>query len=98
MDFSKKIQEAQISQANMLARFKETQEYQLLKNTLELLCIGYSKERIRVMRTGDARDLCLYYTGKEDAIQECFEAIDRIIVEGEALKDQVAQLAEAEEI
>ena len=79
-------EEAQLAQSIMMANFKKTPEYQLLRNTFEVLKLIWSKERLRVMKLQSTRDMCLYFTGKEDAVQELLESIDKIISDGEDLR------------
>ena len=41
-----------------------------------------------MMRLASTRDNCLYFTGKEDAIGDFFEAIDQTIADGEEIRDR----------
>ena len=76
---------AQVAQRNMMLAFKQTQEYQLIRNTFEVLRFLWSKDRLKAMKTQSMRETCLYYSGKEDAVQELLESIDKIIADGDAI-------------
>ena len=96
-DLEKKKEEAQIYQAIMMAKFKETEEYKFLVNVAEALKIGWRKDRQKAMKTQGQREMCLYITGKEDCVSDFFEMIDQTIVDGEQIRDFKLRQQEAKE-
>ena len=92
----KKIEEAQVAQAVMMARFKSSQEYAFLCNILSAKKLVYARERKKALKTQSMRETCLYWTGKEDAVDELFEAIDQTIVDGENIRLKNELIAEME--
>ena len=87
-EFVKKQEEALIYQRNMMAQFKMTETFSFLKNLLEMKKYGFSKDRQKSMRTASSRDMVLYFTGKEDAMNEVFEAIDQVIADGDEIRNR----------
>ena len=85
-EFSRREEEALVYQRNMMAQFKTTETFLFLKNLLEMKKYGFSKERQKVMRIASSRDMVLYFTGKEDAINEVFEAINQVIADGDEIR------------
>ena len=89
----KKQEEAQMAQAVMMAAFKRTDEYALLENTLTMMEYNYYQERQKAYKSQDMVHTTLYLNGKEDAIVDVFEAINKIIADGEAIRDKNALIA-----
>lgn len=85
-DQFKQQQQAQLAQAAMMVRFKETPEYQLIKNTFEVKALIWKKEREKLMRLQSTRETSFYYIGKEDAVGDLLESIDQIIADGDAIR------------
>ena len=89
--------QAQLAQAVMMSRFKTTAEYQLMKNTFEIMGLQWKKERMKLMKTQSQREVCLYYTGREDAVIDLLESIDKIIADGEAIRQANEMMAQYQE-
>ena len=96
-DLRKRQEEAQLSQAVMMRRFKESQEFELLNNVFAVKKLLWSQERQIVMKTQSTREMCLYYTGKEDAATELLLEVDKIISDGEAITKAKEVLAQYED-
>lgn len=80
-------------QAVIMAAFKTSEVYELLLNILKAKRYVYFKDRQKAMKTQSQREMCLYYTGKEDGINELLEAIDKTIADGEEIRDTNELLA-----
>ena len=93
-DIEKRQQEARIYQARMMEKFKISQEYLLIMNLLLQMRENYANDRKKSMRISLARDTVLYYTGKEDAVMEFRDEIDKIIEDGLDVLDKQKQLQE----
>ena len=90
-------EQAILQQGIMMSAFKQTQEYQLLRNTFEVMALTWKQERLKSMKTQSSREMCLYFTGKEDAVIDLLLAIDKIIIDGESLRSTKERLAQYEE-
>lgn len=92
-------QEAQLAQARMMRRFKESAEFALLNNTFLVEQRKAKEEFMRKMRLQSTRENCLYYSGLDHGVEICLQAVDKIIADGDAIeatKKLVAQYGEAE--
>ena len=92
----KKMEEAQVAQAVMMLNFKSSQEYAFFCNILKAKKIIYSMERKKALKTQSMRETCLYWNGKEDAVDEFLEAIDQTIVDGDNIRMKNELIAEFE--
>lgn len=90
-------QNFQVQQGHMIMAFKLTPEYQLIKNTFEATAYAHKKERQRVMKSVPSRELTFYHDGFSDGIDWCLEALDRIVIDAEEIKESKEAQRRAEE-
>lgn len=96
-DNPEKREEAQLYQAMLMRKFKESEEYALIYNTFQALVYRHKQERMKAMKLQSTRENCLYHTGIEDGVFKCLEEIDRIITMGEMIRQKNNMLKEANE-
>ncbi len=86
MEFTpEQIQDAKLFQAMRMTQFKNSEEYQIVKNALRARRKLLSDQRQTAMNTRGLLEKSLYFTGKEDGVNAFFEEVDNIIATGEAV-------------
>lgn len=90
-------QNIEIRQARRMKIYKESEEFQLFYNTFMVMKKIATDERMRAMKLNSTRENCLYYTGYEDGITKCLDAIDQIVINGELIQDARDEMEQAQE-
>lgn len=74
-----------IHQARMIKDFKNTEVWKLIENTFLVMKKNFMRDRQKSMKLQSAREMTLYFSGKEDCISEIFDELDKIVANGEAI-------------
>ena len=101
-EFEKQRELAVLQQAIMVSNWQQTECYQLIYNTLLQMEKNFKDKKMRLLETPSVsvKEVMIYYSGLEDCIGKVFEAINRIVADGEAVKqkDELLKNYQKEEV
>lgn len=98
-EFEKRREIAILNQAILISQWKTTECYDLIRNTLLALEKSFKLKKQRLLETPSVsvKEVMIYYSGLEDCVGKIFEEIDKIIANGEAVKNKNEILAKYED-
>ena len=78
---------AQLNQRRMILSLYKTETWLLLENTFKQLERNYRAEKQKLINgtTVQVKEKVLYVEGKQDAIHEILDAIQKIVADGETI-------------
>ena len=100
-DFEQDQKTAMLNQRRMIIEFKKTETWKLIENTLTQMKRNLLSEKEKIINGSgmEVKQKVLYLDGKQDCIENVFDAIDGIKAQGDAilLADKMTSQARARE-
>ena len=95
----KEMENAQLNQRRMILKLYETETWALIENTMKQLERNFRDEKQKIIKgmAVEVKDRVLYVEGKQDCIAEVFDAIQKIVADGETILKKNEMLKGLEE-